>query len=76
MPKDLLGKYVKFFVSGRKLHIGRVTSIEKGICNIKGIEQKLRSRPDYHIDEQEVRELTHDEVFMLGRAKGSSIFRS
>lgn len=30
--RDLLGKYVKFLISGRKLHYGRVTSIEFSVA--------------------------------------------
>jgi len=66
--QNLLGKYVKFSVGMRRLHYGRVSSQEQEIVNIRGIEQRGTTRPQYHFNIQEIRECTHDEVFKLGRS--------
>lgn len=66
MTKDLLGKFVKFR-TGRKLHYGRVLSIEQGVANIRGIEQKNTGRAAYHYPISEIVECSHDEVYKIGR---------
>ena len=65
--KNMLGNFVKFSVGGRKKRVGFVTSIEKGVANIKGIEQKKYEKPAYHLELGELIKLTHKQVFELGK---------
>lgn len=73
MKRNLLGKYVRFHV-GRKAHWGRVSSIERGIANIRGIEQTKHTQPAYHYPINEIVECTHDKVYDIGRSIGQ-LFR-
>lgn len=62
-----MGKWVKFRI-GRKIHFGKILSIEHEVANIRGFEQKKKEKAAYHYPLYEIIEATHDEVFNLGRA--------
>ena len=64
--KQLLGRYVKFRV-GKRFWYGKVLSVEQGVANIKGAEQKKKDRAAYHYPVYEIVECTHEEVFNIGR---------
>ena len=66
LQRGIFREIVKFRV-GRFIHYGLVTSIDKEICNIRGIEQKGSSKPKYHYSILEVRKVSTKEAFELGR---------
>lgn len=47
--KDLKLKDLVAFKWEGKTQFGRVTSIEDGVANIKGVEQESYTRPAYHV---------------------------